>query len=342
MMTTAAIQPKMDTVLIADLTLDEENPRIARALDMYGGQVTAEQMALALGASDPTEGDSSSTTFRSLKESIKANGGVIHPIIVNREGDGKLVVVEGNTRALIYQEFHKDGVPGDWATIPALVYPNISDQEKDAIRLQAHLVGPRPWDPYSKAKYLHFLSTSMRVPMNELIEFCGGRRHEVQNLIDAYKDMEEHYRPILDSDQDFDHTRFSAFVELQRRSTGEAVQKAGFSKRDFASWVHDGKIAPLPSVRNLPRILAHSEARQVFLDKGTREAQRIIDAPSSMEVLRNASLTQLALEISQRIQEMQYGELQRLRANVNSVDNLTLCDTRDALVDLCKDIVSEE
>lgn len=341
-MANVAIQPQMDSVPISDLTLDEENPRIARALDMYGGQVTAEQMALALGAGDQTEGDSSSTTFRSLKESIKANGGVIHPIIVNREGDGKLVVVEGNTRALIYQEFQKDGVPGNWGTIPALVYPNISDQEKDAIRLQAHLVGPRPWDPYSKAKYLHFLSTSMRVPMNELIEFCGGRRQEVQNFIGAYKDMEEHYRPILDSDQDFDHTRFSAFAELQKRSIGEAVQKAGFTKSNFASWVHQGKIAPLMSVRHLPRILVHAEAKQAFLDNGTREAQKIIDAPSPSEVLGSASLTELAQEVIQRIQTMEYGELRRLRANVDSVENLVLCDARDALVDLCRDIVSEE
>ena len=339
-MVTASIQPQMDTVPIADLTLDKENPRIARALDMYGGQVTAEQMALALGASDPTEGDSSSTTFRSLKESIKANGGVIHPIIVNREPDGKLIVIEGNTRALIYQEFQKDAVQGEWDTIPALVYPNLSDPDKDAIRLQAHLVGPRAWDPYSKAKYLHYLSTSKRVPMNELIEFCGGRRQEVENFIGAYRDMEEHYRPILDSDQDFDHTRFSAFAELQKRNINEAVQKAGFNKNDFASWVHDGKIAPLNTVRHLPRILAHPEAKQVFLEKGAREAQKIIDAPSPSDVLRSASLTELAREITERVQTMQYSELQRLRADVNSVDNLTLSDARDELVRLCSDIVA--
>ena len=286
-MTNVAIQPQMDSVPISDLTLDEENPRIARALDMYGGQVTAEQMALALGAGDQTEGDSTSTTFRSLKESIKANGGVIHPIIVNREADGKLVVVEGNTRALIYQEFNKDGVPGNWGTIPALVYPNISDQEKDAIRLQAHLVGPRPWDPYSKAKYLHFLSTSMRVPMNELIEFCGGRRQEVQNFIGAYKDMEDHYRPILDSDQDFDHRRFSAFVELQKRSIRRSRSEGRLHVRDnFASWVRDSRQNCAADISPpLAKDSCHPEAKQVFLDNGTREAQKIIDAPSPSEVL---------------------------------------------------------
>jgi len=35
---------------VADLTLDMRNPRIAKWVEMYGEEISGEQMALALGA----------------------------------------------------------------------------------------------------------------------------------------------------------------------------------------------------------------------------------------------------------------------------------------------------
>jgi len=124
------------------IEMDITNPRIAKFIEMYGGDITAEQMSLALGAGEtPTEANS--TTFYSLRESIRTNGGIIHPIIVNKQPDGRCVVIEGNTRALIFREFKKQKVEGDWDTIPSMVYEGLSQRAIDAIRLQAHLVGPR-------------------------------------------------------------------------------------------------------------------------------------------------------------------------------------------------------
>jgi len=84
---------------VDQLTLDVKNPRIAKFLEMYGDTITAEQMKLALGA-EVGQTEEGSTTFYGLRESIKTNGGIIHPIIVNREPCGRLVVIEGNTRTL--------------------------------------------------------------------------------------------------------------------------------------------------------------------------------------------------------------------------------------------------
>lgn len=67
---------------VESVDLDLENPRIARMIQMYDpDNLTAAQIALALGAGDSQEGETY-TTFRSLKESIRTNGGIIHPIIV--------------------------------------------------------------------------------------------------------------------------------------------------------------------------------------------------------------------------------------------------------------------
>ena len=147
----AAIDGQFAMLRVETLVLDASNPRVARFFEMYGEEVTDEQMSLALGAANYDEGEST-TTFQSLRESIRTHGGLIHPILVHRETDNRLVVIEGNTRALIYRQFKSDDDSGKWDIIPAIVYDQLDEKEIDAIRLQAHLVGPRQWDASSKAK----------------------------------------------------------------------------------------------------------------------------------------------------------------------------------------------
>src|SRR5437773_2810318 len=110
---------------VEQVELDATNPRIAKWVQMYGDEISAEQMSLALGAAGG-EVEDDGTTFTSLRESIKTNRGVIHPIIVNRERDDRIVVIEGNTRVLIYREFLSQGIDGDWARIPAMIYEGLS------------------------------------------------------------------------------------------------------------------------------------------------------------------------------------------------------------------------
>ena len=74
---------------VDSIELDKSNPRIAHALSYYD-PITSEITALLLG--------STSDSCASLRESIKENGGIIHPIVVNKRSDGTYVVIEGNTR----------------------------------------------------------------------------------------------------------------------------------------------------------------------------------------------------------------------------------------------------
>jgi hypothetical protein len=266
--------PILKMLAVDDVLLDVGNPRIARVLEKYGDTPNAEQINLALGGGSPSslDGDKSGTTFQSLKESIRTNGGVINPIIVNLRPDGVLVVIEGNTRVAIYRDFKRQNLQGDWSLIPALVHENLDLSEQDAIRLQAHLVGPRQWDPYSKAKYLNYLRNCEHLSLNKVIDFCGGRKQEVLSYIDAYNDMETYYRPILEDESDFDPTRFSAFVELQKQRVQQAIVNAGYDKKTFSRWVDERLIDPLATVRDLPRILDNKRSREKFLHEGAKDA----------------------------------------------------------------------
>ncbi len=335
----AAGNGQFEALPVETLVLDASNPRVARYIEMYGGDVTNEQMSLALGAANYEQGEST-TTFQSLRASIRTHGGLIHPILVNRETVNRLVVIEGNTRALIYRQFRRDDDSGRWDEIPAIVYDRLDKKEIDAIRLQAHLVGPRQWDPYSKAKYLDYLSNSEHLTTDQIIDFCGGQRTEVHRFIDAYNDMEDHYRTLLASDDQFDPTRFSAFLEMQAPRVQEALVTSGYTKKDFAGWVKDQILYPSDRVRKLPAILGNPQAQRVFLTHGAREAEKVLDSPSTVEALEDATLVQLTDALSNRIAKMAYADLLRLREDLNTPENLALTDARDQLAELCRLIAS--
>jgi ParB/Sulfiredoxin domain len=299
---------------VAEVELDCNNPRIRKWIEMYGDNPNFDQMCLALGAAGDDETESS-TSFEKLKSSILTNRGVIQPIIVNRKKNGKLVCIEGNTRLALYKCFLRDGVEGNWTQIPSLVYEDMGEVETDAIRLQIHLVGTRPWDPYSKAKYLHYLRMHERLPFSAMVDFCGGRQKEVIESINAFQDMETYYRPVVPDDTSFDTSRFSGFVELQKPGVKEAILESGFTLSDFAKWIHEEKLYPLNTVRFLPRILKNPKAREVFVKHGARKAVEVLDRPDLNKALLEATVGQLARALTQAIYNLPWHEAEKLRAD---------------------------
>jgi hypothetical protein len=328
-----------ENLKVDSIELDLTNPRIARIMEMYT-EPTPENIALALGVNSNDEDSNAGTSYLSLKQSIRTNGGIIHPIIVNKQPNGEIVVIEGNTRVHIYKEFKENEYPGAWDTIPALVYDNMDNKRIDSIRLQAHMVGPRAWDPYSKAKYLAHLSNYEHLTAEQIVDYCGGNKREVNNYIVAYEDMEKYYRPILDSDQDFDQSRFSAFVELQAGRVCESLVNTGFTKTDFARWVDDRRLSPLSNVRKLPRILRDQRSKEVFLRSGAEEALKVLDTPSQDSSLDNASLCQLLKSVIKQIQTIKYTEVKKLQNEPESEESEIILEAKDEIVGLCGDIES--
>lgn len=301
---------------IEQVFLDYDNPRIARMLEIYTKEtLNADALAMALGSSE--------SSYESLKESIRANGGIIHPIIVNKNNLGEYLVVEGNTRVQIYRKFIQDNIPGDWTSIRALVYEGLDTEAIHSIRLQAHLVGPREWDPYSKAKYLNYLKNEAMLPMNLIISYCGGntKASEVQNMIESYNDMEKYYRPLCSDDSAFDHKKFSAFVELQSKSILDNIVLNKFSKTDFSRWIIDGNIDRLADVRRLPDILRSTEARKVFLRENSSEAIKVLAIEEiTSDRLKDVPYEMLATELSRRMRNITLNEILHLRTDSEYAD----------------------
>ncbi len=309
---------KQAAVQVSEIDFDTDNPRIKKAIEKYGGRLTPQQIHFALRSA--ANGPASS--FSSLKDSIRASKGILSPITLIRRG-GRYICIDGNTRLAIYREFDKENVAGDWSRIKSLIIEGATQPDIEMRRVSAHLVGAREWPAYEKARYLHYLRNEKLWDYGRLIELCGGNKAEIERQIDAYHDMNEFYRDVVD-DTAFQIDRFSGFVELQKPRVKQAIFRAGLGLEDFGEWIRDGKIYRLEDTRKLPQVLADDQARNHFLSGGSRsieeavrslERKRAANRNTDKLLLKDASITDLADTLAKRIDEMPYSQVWALRTS---------------------------
>ncbi len=330
------------------IDFDRENPRIKVALEKYGDKLDDQRIRFALQTA--TEGSASASSYRSLKDSIRAARGISVPIVVWPD-NGRFVCVYGNTRVTVYYELHEESAPGDWTAINCLVLDNPDQRDIETIRVTAHLVGAREWPAYEKARYLHYLRNVEFMDYDELIARCGGNKKTITQQIDAYHDMNEFYRDV-NSDDAFKVDRFSGFVELQNRDVKDSIYSAGFDIHDFGRWIRDGQIYRLADVRRLPRVLADDEAKGTFVNGGIRSIedaiavaeanrQKDIHASSADTTVANASMGVLAEALLQRIKAQpreDYLALRDRQYETADQDVDILSDLAEHLHDLLQDV----
>ena len=317
---------RYEEIPIEKIILDMENPRIKQWLSIYK-KVTSEDIAMALSGS----ADTGTGKYVALRESIKENKGIFTPIIVNHiSSTNEHVVIEGNTRLKFYQEFREKDPSGTWDKIMCIVYDDMSDDEKHAIRLQAHMVGARDWDAYSKAKYLDYLYNTEKKSMEYLKVFCGGQEGYIRQLIQAYQDMTETYVKVQESGGErVDPRVFSYYVELQKNSAKEALISHGYDLDDFTKWVITEKIDRAEAVRKLARVLGEEDARKAFLKNNLTEGIRQLDTKDAdLKKIEKTNMYSIIHEVVLRIRNIKFSEVEYLR------DDPKFKSKREDLVDL--------
>ena len=330
------------------IDFDRENPRIKVALEKYGDKLDDRRIRFALQTA--TDGSASASSYRSLKDSVRAARDISVPIVVWPKSD-RYVCVDGNTRLAIYYELQEESAPGDWTTIKCLVLDDPDQRNIETIRVTAHLVGAREWPAYEKARYLHDLRNVEFMDYDELIARCGGNKTTITQQIDAYHDMNEFYRDV-NSDDAFKVDRFSGFVELQKTDVKDSIYSAGFDLHDFGRWIRDGQIYRLADVRKLPRVLADDEAKETFVNGGVRSIEAAIEVAeanrkkdvhtsSADTTVANASMAVLAEALLQRIKALpreDYIALRDRQYETADRDVDTLSDLAEHLHDLLQDV----
>ena len=185
--------PREENIDIRKLELDINNPRIKRHTEKLqqalepGQKIPEEKLLLQMQvlASTETGGDKtdSTVTFQKLQNSIIENKGILNPILVKQLPDNSYKCIEGNTRLSIYKMQNIKYPDEDcWQNIKCTVYDDINEEEENKIRLQSHLVPPRPWEPYSRAKYLNQLIEIDKYGIEKIAVYVACRLLKSNNI----------------------------------------------------------------------------------------------------------------------------------------------------------------
>jgi hypothetical protein len=254
------------------LVTDEDNPRIGLFKDNQPkNNLTGEEIRYAIMNKSPD-------AYFKLKDAVHNNRGIINPIWIEPINAGKYRVIEGNTRVLIYQDLNnQEPNEQQWKSIIAYILPQgVNEDEKNFIRLQAHLRGTNDWDAYEKAKYLFKLSKEDYWPLSKIEKQTKLNKHEIEQNIQAYEIMQNQYLPTHPEPNEV--SKFSYFVEyVKDKKLQKAMEKNAFQINNFCDWVGDkNKIPTGQDVRHLRDILEDKNATESFISKGYEESMLVL------------------------------------------------------------------
>ncbi len=255
-------------VELTKLRLDQDNPRIGLYRDSQPKATLLEaDIRHAIRNRSPH-------AYSKLRDSIEINGAIIYPIWIGPDEAGMHLVIEGNTRVLIYREL-AEKYPADdkWKAIPANILPvGIHESQLNFIRLEAHLRGVTDWDAYERARYLYILNEEegYSVPRLEQLTRLDARKIKVE--IDSFRDMANIYHERFPDDP-YEAQKFSYFVEYESSPrTQRNMHTLGKTIDDFCEWVGEARLPKAENVRRLPDILECDGAMAHFINGGFEKA----------------------------------------------------------------------
>ena len=189
---------------VDDLKFWPENPRVYSAL------------RLKLMGEEPTQKDieevmTSLDNVKRLRSSIKAVGGLTHPLFV-RNG----VVIEGNSRLAAYRLLCRvDKIR--WAKVRCNVLPeDMSDDLVFALIGSIHIDGVTEWTPFEQAGYLFRHLQKSKKPIEAIAKDCGLTPSKSKQYVKVYETM-------LAND-DTDQSKFSYYLEMLKN--GDITSKS--------------------------------------------------------------------------------------------------------------------
>lgn len=255
---------------------DKDNPRIQFLIDNYRAkgmkddEITEKHLILGLKIKQGSD-------YAGLKESIEAKG-LIEPIWVYKDTDGKYIIIEGNTRKLVFEELSEKYPEDDrWKSIKSIILSKGSAQpdQIDFIRLESHLGGKKPWDPYERSRYLYLLNDKKGYSLDRLARESRKSVSNIAGDIKAFKIMQEHYITRF-SNSEKSLSKFSYFVELGNKKISNLLLSKKFTIEQFCDWVAGEKIPRAIDVRHLPEIFSDKEVEKVFIEKNYDEAMDLL------------------------------------------------------------------
>lgn len=209
-----------------------ENPRVYSALSADSAspdQATIEKIMVMMDH------------VKQLKESIKANGGLIDPVIVKNKD---FIVLEGNSRLAAYRLLAKED-PIKWGKLKCILLPSdISESAIFQLLGQYHIIGRKDWSPYEQAGYLYRRIKKSNQSLEFIAKELGISKGNAENAIRVYEYM------IENSD---DHPEKWSYYEelLKNRSIRKYMQTVDGLEDKIKEIIKNNEVNMALDIRNV-------------------------------------------------------------------------------------------
>lgn len=346
------------SVDINKIKLNPKNPRLGRVKGMtFDDKNTLSQTQIQASLQMISQDETDNVTdlnivrdsYKATKASILKMGRISTPIIIQKlaekDHEFEYIVLEGNNRLTIYKELHEDSQDIDnyddnWKNIPCEIIEDPNPKFYHQIQLTAHIVPPKPWDPFARAKYLHFLKNdnNSQLEFEEILQTCGGesRKNFIKNEINAYEHMEK-WRLSEQYSGSYDVQKFQYFFQYQIRKT--RLEGIGITEEKFIELMSiPGKIQQARHVSRLHEIWNNpsdvktaEEIKNTFINHNSSEALALLDTKKREKKDVNTSdILELCETLSNELDKFsQYSERLAIAQEIGSLE--TLQSTKDAL-----------
>ncbi len=183
---------------VDELKFWPENPRVYSALRHSSSGYEPSQKEIE-------DVMTSLENVKRLRASIKAFGGLTHPLFV-RNG----VVIEGNSRLAAYRLLCRtDKIK--WAKVRCNILPsNMSDDLVFALIGSIHIDGVTEWTPFEQAGYLFRHLQKSKKPIEAIAKDCGLTPAKSKLYVKVYETML--------ANEDTDQSRWSYYLEMLKNS----------------------------------------------------------------------------------------------------------------------------
>lgn len=257
-----------------ELKVDElkfwpENPRVYSALrqKLLGEEPTQKDIEEVMTSLD---------NVKRLRSSIKAFGGLTHPLFV-RNG----VVIEGNSRLAAYRLLCRvDKIK--WAKVRCNVLPDdMSDDLVFALIGSIHIDGVTEWTPFEQAGYLFRHLQKSKKPIEAIAKDCNLTNAKAKLYVKVYETML--------ANEDTDQSKWSYYVEMLKNSdiTNKSKNFPELNLIDtLCRKIKDGSISKANEFRDIGKLAKANSA----------EAYKALEAYINDEESLESAVTKVSAE----------------------------------------------
>jgi hypothetical protein len=311
---------------LEEIVLDPTNPRIANtlAISAFDNKVTSQHELEEILWAD--------TDVHELYRQILINGGLIERIILRADGS----VVEGNCRTVVFRKL-RENRPKDqqWRKIPARVLPDDIGARDVAILLgEMHVAGKNTWSPFEKAGHIYRMHRDFALTQDEIAHRLRMSKSKVNQLLHAFEIMKEKFLRRYPMPSNI--RKFSYFEELYKKPPlREWISKNPHAEDQFVDLVGTGKLNQGVHVRELPLIIANSDAMQALIEHGFEEAKRLLEVD---DPAITSKLFRRMKEMTTELEQARLDDIQRIKKGGNSIARKIVLDLHKTLnnfVELC-------